>query len=369
MTSELNISMIYPDIDALNEQNEPCTHYVHRGFGQSVCADFLSLSIIKSGPIAGSLFSYAYPAVRFRPPRYDVYILEFADLLYVAPIIKRMYPNARVFVLATGHPIWDLNVYKFSNYGILKSKVKKIDRIIDRKSKYTIVKHYVDGIFAVSNIMADYLNSVLGEEMRLAVTKPFIEQRLYESLQTISPNLASNTAVMIGEERDHKGFDILVDAWDDVRRSHPDAELLLVGPGHPSSYEEVPGVRVLGYVEDIKSVFSRASLYIHSARAEGYGVTVLEAMRAGLPSIVTSKTGAKDEVKPVDESMVVRSDPEVLSQRVNWYFNLDLNTRCKLSERSERQTDPFDPETRMADFENQFIRMMGEITDNSCVKP
>jgi glycosyltransferase involved in cell wall biosynthesis len=52
---------------------------------------------------------------------------------------------------------------------------------------------------------------------------------------------------------------------------------------------------------------------------EGFGLVVLEAMRAGLPVIITSAVGAKDFVTDGVEGWVVPpADPQALSEKIRW---------------------------------------------------
>ena len=59
---------------------------------------------------------------------------------------------------------------------------------------------------------------------------------------------------------------------------------------------------------------SRCSVYIHPARLEAFGASVVEAMATGLIPIVTEMTGAKDLVKQVDPSLIVPVNVDAISE-------------------------------------------------------
>lgn len=85
------------------------------------------------------------------------------------------------------------------------------------------------------------------------------------------------------------------------RPPHPDLFLLLAGDGpeRPAlerfASEHLPGrTRFLGYVPypELPSLYGAADLFVHPAREERWGVSVAEALAAGIPVIASSRVGA-----------------------------------------------------------------------------
>jgi glycosyltransferase involved in cell wall biosynthesis len=70
-------------------------------------------------------------------------------------------------------------------------------------------------------------------------------------------------------------------------------------------------VFLLGRVPNVAAWLQRASVYVHAARWEGFGLGVLEAMHAGLPVVATRVSslpelvvdGATGYLVPVDDSV------------------------------------------------------------------
>ncbi len=102
----------------------------------------------------------------------------------------------------------------------------------------------------------------------------------------------------IGSERKHKGFDELLDAWQEFGKSCalpriPD--LIVVGKHFASSRDRVAemnldGVRFFGEVsiEKLALLYSGAGAVLVPSRAEGFGLPALEGMGAGVPVICAS---------------------------------------------------------------------------------
>ena len=103
-------------------------------------------------------------------------------------------------------------------------------------------------------------------------------------------DLAAKTVYAAGRFRYQKGFDLLIPAWAETARAHPDWRLRLRGAGHLRPRLEgliadhgIEGsVTVEGPAEDIGSDMAEASVFVLSSRFEGFGIVVVEAMSTGL---------------------------------------------------------------------------------------
>ena len=70
---------------------------------------------------------------------------------------------------------------------------------------------------------------------------------------------------------------------------------------------------------DLLLEYAEADVFVLPSLEEGFGLVVLEAMRAGLPVIITSAVGAKDFVTDGVEGWVVPpADPEALREKIRW---------------------------------------------------
>jgi len=114
----------------------------------------------------------------------------------------------------------------------------------------------------------------------------------------------------------------IIGQWDDTEKER----LLTAFPGAP--------VRFLGAMDDVYSVLPQASLYLHLARGEAWGVAILEAMAAGIPAIVSEWTGAAEAVEQVWPEGVVPLSVEKATEAVVRYFSLTETEKRALSEKS-----------------------------------
>jgi glycosyltransferase involved in cell wall biosynthesis len=67
---------------------------------------------------------------------------------------------------------------------------------------------------------------------------------------------------------------------------------------------------------DKERLFAAASLFVLPSYSENFGNTVLEAMRRGVPVVVTPEVGAAEIVRSSGAGLVVEGDPEALSSAI-----------------------------------------------------
>ena len=93
-------------------------------------------------------------------------------------------------------------------------------------------------------------------------------------------------ALFVGFDFERKGGMELLQAWEQVHRQLPQAELWIVGPRRPR--RQLPGVRWIGSVKDrqqLAQLYQRATLFVMPSLFEPWGHVFFEAMGYGLPCI------------------------------------------------------------------------------------
>lgn len=225
----------------------------------------------------------------------------------------------------------------------------------------------LDAAIAVSPFVKEYAEKII--DVPIEVVRPAIPKDSYEKLGKVKPNLESNVIVSVGQPRFSIGMDVLVEQFRIAKKQIPELELWIVGKGHPKEYERVEGVKVLGYVEDLSEVFEEASLFVHAGRCSAYPVATLEAMRAGLPVVVSTMTGTKEIVERVEEQVKrefgLNYDGNKFIQPLNRifegiveYFKLDSEVRRIMSELYKKESEEFEPGKRGREFKEKFEELV-----------
>jgi glycosyltransferase involved in cell wall biosynthesis len=175
----------------------------------------------------------------------------------------------------------------------------------------------------------------------------FLMETRRQELANVSADLTGTRMLFIGGGEAgfrtyYKGLDILHQAHALALQQLPSLECTIAGRWNPTTQKQLGAefpalngrVHWIGHQSDLAPVLGTHGLYIHCARGEAWGLTILEAMFAGIPPIVSEWTGAKEAVYKIDPRLVVPLDPQVIAERVLWYFGLSLQERAALGQRA-----------------------------------
>lgn len=291
---------------------------------------------------------------------YDCYILEDAEVLFTAPLIKRQNPDATIIYYFADHRPIGKQAYRFDTPSI-GGYTRLIERTIDATLLRFVVEHFIDGILTNSTVAANAVQEF--SDVPVGVVPTYVHEQAADTFEAVEPDIESNTAVTIARGVDTKGVDILSRAWDQVSSVYLDAELLVIGPNHKQKTESLANINYLGYVEheEIADHLERCSLYIQPSRFDVFPKTVLEGMRAGLPPLVTNTNGAADAVMDVDSSFIVEPNADSIANRIISYFDTDITEREQLSNRSHEVSKKYTRDFASNRFEHELKKVCHKI--------
>src|SRR5271166_1953628 len=111
--------------------------------------------------------------------------------------------------------------------------------------------------------------------------------------------------------------------WPEIRAALDEVTLTVVGAVHPESIElEIPGVRLLGKVEDLRPLYDRARVFVSPIRfSAGVPIKILEAAAAGLPVVGTELMAAQLGWEPGVEIEAVDDPAQMAMKAVALYGN------------------------------------------------
>ena len=121
-----------------------------------------------------------------------------------------------------------------------------------------------------------------------------------------------------GRLHPHKGFDLLIQAFQAVARHFPDWDLVILGEGERrvELQDQIDNagltarVSMPGRVGNVADWYTQSDLYVLSSRVEGLSNTLLEAMASGLaPVAFDCETGPREIVRHGIDGVLV-SPPE-----------------------------------------------------------
>lgn len=101
-------------------------------------------------------------------------------------------------------------------------------------------------------------------------------------------------------------------------------------------------VRLLGFVTDMESLWSQCDIFFIPSKWEGFGLSAVEAMNAGLPCIMGDVPGLKELVSAngVDGILVDPDEPQVMASELESLIN-DKGKRRRIGEQAHERSKIF----------------------------
>ncbi len=127
----------------------------------------------------------------------------------------------------------------------------------------------------------------------------------------------------VGTPTRPKHVELLLDAFERVRKKRPDARLVLVGaldarPDLVARAQSLGNVILVGTVshDDLPAYYQMADVYVHSSHYEGVARVLLEALAAATPIVCTDHLGAREVVRDGESGLLTAHTPEALARGV-----------------------------------------------------
>jgi len=323
-------------------------HPSHKGFAEAINADFWHYNHYFKGSRLPKIAKSGINGILL--PKYDVYLTEGgAPLTPVA--IKKILHRKSI----------NINIIADETFMMMKEAPEEMK---DKFPGYVNLVHkfaskYIDGAIAVSKLAKESAEEFLDVPIR--IVHPYIEEEMYERLSKVYPNVEGHSIISIGYGKRAKGMDILVEAFKMVKREVKDAELYIIGKDNPEDWNEIDGVHVEGYVNDLTPYFEGASLFVQASRADTFPVSTLESLRAGLPTIVTEKTGTKEVIENLGKEFVRDVDAEDIAEGILHYLDLSDSEKKKLSLKAKEISEKFNKKEMCEMFKREFDLLLEEV--------
>ncbi len=132
------------------------------------------------------------------------------------------------------------------------------------------------------------------------------------------------TVLCVGGHFYRKGIFYLLKAWEKLGLA--DAKLI-VKTEIPNEFQElykIPNTEIISERisdKEMDELYGRATIFVLPSIDEGFGMVVVEAMRAALPVVLTENVGAADIIKNGEEGFVVPiRNIDALADKINFFY-------------------------------------------------
>ncbi len=157
----------------------------------------------------------------------------------------------------------------------------------------------------------------------------------------------------VGNLTPKKDHDTLLHAFREFRHRRPDAHLVIVGSGpreaHLRSLADDLGVTraltLTGIRDDVPLLLPAFDQFVMSSLHEGLSIAVIEAMAAGLPTVVTSVGGLPELVTDGREGLLVKPRHPLAMSRAWLVLAQDEELRDRCAAAARRRAVDFDIQT------------------------
>ncbi|WP_282795922.1 glycosyltransferase family 4 protein [Streptomyces sp. CC224B] len=164
-----------------------------------------------------------------------------------------------------------------------------------------------------------------------------------------------------------KRYDLLIRAFDKVRRERPDWRLRIYGGGKQKDklrrliddlglYNHV---FLMGPAHPIEPEWAKGSIAAVSSSLESFGMTIVEAMRCGLPVVATDCPHGPGEIidNGVDGRLVEVGNPDAIAGGLLELINDDA-LRRRMASAALKDSERFDPARIAERYETMFGGML-----------
>jgi mannosylfructose-phosphate synthase len=195
----------------------------------------------------------------------------------------------------------------------------KVYRLEERIQKEFLIYRSCDHIIATTAEQLEQLQTQYElSEKHIDVIPPGVDERRFTPVRKLQRNelknrfsIQPNTIYAVGRMATNKGYDLLIRSLPITLRSVPDAHLLLAAGGEnsPRDLEKLAELKQLAqeldiygkitwaqYIpdEELVDYFRAVDVFALSSRYEPFGMTAIEAMACGTPTVVTVHGGLHD---------------------------------------------------------------------------
>lgn len=198
-------------------------------------------------------------------------------------------------------------------------------------------RHYVYQFRKLSNVI---ILSHHDAETYHSYDSAFAPTVIYNPLTLEAGKLSQGTSnhfLAVGRfSHQHKGFDLLIEAFNIFANHNKEWRLDIVGEGPEeelyrsliSKYHLEERVKLHPFTNQIQDYYSNAQVYVLSSRWEGFGLVLVEAMAHGLP-VVSSDLPTSKEIMGDFALYFKNGDIEELAQRLEDATHIDWQTKSK----------------------------------------
>ncbi|MEP2448786.1 MAG: glycosyltransferase family 4 protein [Balneola sp.] len=203
--------------------------------------------------------------------------------------------------------------------------------------KWVVKKNILsaDTICSTSNVMAEKIKEVIGEDREIQITPFGVDIRKFTKIPNLKDLDYELTLGTVKKLEDKYGVDVLIKSFALFVTKFPDLKVRLIIVGDGDKREELISLskelnvykkcEFVGSVkhEEVPFWLNKFDIFLALSRldSESFGVSVIEAMACELPVIVSNVGGLKEVTQNDETGLIVpNEDPVEVSKKVEYLY-------------------------------------------------
>lgn len=170
--------------------------------------------------------------------------------------------------------------------------------------------------------------------------------------------------VSIGNIRPAKGYEYLIEAACELVESDPDTHFVVVGHQKKALFDQLeaqiagsqvkPNIHFLGFREDVGDILRQADIFLLPSVSEGFSISTVEAMMAGVPVIATRSGGPEEIITHEEDGLLIPTmDPGAIVGAISVLSDQSLRQRL-VNKALETANDRFSLFSMLADYRKLY---------------
>jgi len=250
-------------------------------------------------------------------------------------------------------------------HSIATMEIEKLHRIIQR-----IAYKFANAVpVAISQTVQEGIMKEYGlNEAKVPVIYNGIDTKKFPPILS-NKNNDKFTIINVASFSKWKNQKLLIDAFHIALNERQDLRLIFVGDGkekvnveaRAKDYKINDKIEFVGITSNVSEWLSKANVFILCSTFEGFPLSIIEAMSAGLPVISTDVGGVGDVVKSsINGFLVPSNDALKLSQAILKLAN-DTILQQEMSEANIKKSKEFDISIIAGEYIQLYRKKLGEV--------
>lgn len=296
----------------------------------------------------------ALGALRADPNDYGVRTFQWhSDFIdtYAGVLERTLSESDRPFVRAASHAVFPATI---PLWGLVRGIARRCDGTLVA-ARWQAEKLALHGIGNVKDIPFGIERSIFRPEAKSEGARSELKK-----LAGRGPDDDVPVFVGVGRFAIEKRWDVVIDAFARFREDH-DAVLVLLGDGperermQRQAESRGTAIAMPGFVRDrhaLASMLASADALVHGCPFETFGLSIAEAMSAGLPVVVPDQGGAAEMHDPSAGERYTSGDPEACARAMARIFERIRKDEASLRAAAAKRAG------KLPDVRGQFERQI-----------